>query len=614
MNELHYDFIVEQAEALQRLDVFLSRKLAGKISREKIKRAILTERVQVAGQGCASPKRQLLCGERVRLELVDEPAALAPDFRELRILYQDGDIAVLNKPAGLSAHPSPGEPEGTLANRLLAHFPQLAQMEGERPGIVHRLDKDTTGLMVIALNEPARLKLVEDFAERNLHKEYLALVYGVPRPAEGSIELPIGRHPTNKVKMAVLAKGGREAKSDYRTLYADAAGRFSLLAVTIHSGRTHQIRVHLTHLGHPIIGDAVYTDARAVRKAFGVKELSAGQTEILSSLPAHQLLHAWRLELEHPARLNGQAVEALQNGQPRARVASALLHGGQQSVTRHAAQTYDGQSARNTAADPRLRFCCAPPEEFFSAARALSASVQRVALTGNPGCGKSSVLRLLAREGVPTWSADEAVARLYQPDADGWRMLKARFGSRFIPESGNGAAVDKKALFSAMYNDDQLRREVEAIIHPMVYADMEGFFEALERAAPNTPLAVAEVPLYFEALAARKPQKNTGKNAALPAVAPLVAGVHCPLAERGERLCNIRGWSRDMVEKMESWQWPEAKKMAAADFIVENTGDMAALERETRKLLGQISALRLQRLDAVEETLRRLAACPGEHG
>jgi 23S rRNA pseudouridine1911/1915/1917 synthase len=184
------------------------------------------------------------------------PLAISPEDIPLRVIYEDHDLVVIDKPAGLVVHPAPGHPGGTLVNALLAHCPDLAGIGGvERPGIVHRLDKDTSGLMVVAKNEQAHQSLTRQIKERMVTKRYLALVHGELRPPQGTIDAPIGRDPRNRKRMAVVS-GGRTASTTYLTL--QRLGSYSLLDVQIHTGRTHQIRVHLAHVGHPVAGDAVY--------------------------------------------------------------------------------------------------------------------------------------------------------------------------------------------------------------------------------------------------------------------------------------------------------------------------------------------------------------------
>jgi 23S rRNA pseudouridine1911/1915/1917 synthase len=266
-----------------RLDRFLSEELKELgISREKIKQAILAGRVTVNGVPVLSPKRPVCSGDKVEADIAPPPSALQAEAGDLCVLHRDETLVVLDKPAGLTVHPCPSCPTGTLAHRLLAHFPELAAQEGLRPGIVHRLDKDTSGLLLAALTEKARLALSRAFAAREIRKEYLALAGGVPVRHTGEIHLPLGRDPQRRTKMAVLdiSRGGREARSAYRVLHADPAGRFCLLAVRIFTGRTHQIRVHLAASGHPIIGDALYGGASPAAK--------------------RQLLHAWKLDFSHP--------------------------------------------------------------------------------------------------------------------------------------------------------------------------------------------------------------------------------------------------------------------------------------------------------------------------
>jgi 23S rRNA pseudouridine1911/1915/1917 synthase len=570
----------------QRLDAFLGGELAGRLSREKVKKAILLGRVSLNGAVCRLPRRKVRAGDRLELdlgggfalELAGSDAPPAPERKELNILYQDADLAVLNKPAGLTVHPCPSCPSGTLVNRLLAHFPELALTRPHspahefgqpvsRPGIVHRLDKDTTGLMLVALHEEARLALAGAFAGREVYKEYLALAHGVPAAAAGRIDAPLGRHPKQKTKMAVLEKGGREALSDYRALYADPAGKFSLLAVRIHTGRTHQVRVHLHRLGHPIIGDSTYFDvgaARALLPACATQEEARGFMRGLAQRP---LLHAWKISFRHPG--SGAA----------------------------------------------MSFTCPPPPDFYRAARLLSRATRRLALTGNVGCGKSSVLELLRKKGIPAWSADQAVAESYQAGGDGWRVLHAAFCGRFTPDPERG--VDKKALFQAMYDDAAMRREVERMVHPIVHQSREDFFRAhdfwrragcdgkLEEPAEaefsDMPdMVVAEIPLFFESA---RPAAHSGG----PASPLLVLGVHCPFSVRAGRLRQYRGWTDDIIAKMESWQWEENRKMRACDLVLDNSGPLEKLEPGLDAVLAEVAGLERRRLDAIETELRALA-------
>ncbi len=535
-----------------RLDVFLSAALEGELSREKIKQAVLRGQVSFNGRPCLAPKRRLAAGDKVLARLESAPPELQPEDGELRFIYRDPFLAALDKPAGLTVHPCPSCPTGTLAQRLIRHCPELAATpagEGLRPGIVHRLDKDSSGLLLVALEEPVRLKLSSMFSRREIYKEYLALVRGTPQPAAGMIAEPIGRHPSVKTKMAVL-KSGRPAQSDYRTLYADPLGRFALLAVRIHTGRTHQIRVHLTHLGHPILGDSVYGPKNQASDGHPAKvpHCAASDnvypsspssiwpgpgTATLAAPPARQMLHAWKLKLKHPA-----------SGVP-------------------------------------LDFCLSPPEDFAASALFYTRNPRRVVITGVPGCGKSAVLKALDSLGLPTWSADAAVARLYQPGADGCVLLRGRFGERFVPD--RSGPVDKAALFKAMCTEPALRKELEALIHPLVFHDMQSFWQA--HTDPDQPL-FAEVPLYLEGGRDKK-QPGPGSEA------PLLVGVFCPERTRLERLTKLRGWPESTVALMDSWQWSQKEKMRACHLVLDNSGDLAALQALVSGLPALLADLRL---------------------
>ncbi|MGN1038164.1 MAG: dephospho-CoA kinase, partial [Mailhella sp.] len=264
-----------------RLDAFLGS--AAELSRSKIKKLVEQGHCLVDGSLCTDADLRVRNGQVIELGMPLPSELPQAEEGPVDVVYADEDIAVVNKPAGLTMHPCPSCPSGTLVHRLLARFPQLALQGGLRPGIVHRLDKDTSGLVIIALSERARLKLIEDFSARRVHKTYLAVTRGIP-PAEGRCSLPLGRHPSIKTRMAVVPeeKGGRSALTSWHTLYASPSGKFALLAVQIFTGRTHQIRVHLSQAGFPLWGDAVY----------GPQERAC---------PAkRQLLHAWQLEFSHP--------------------------------------------------------------------------------------------------------------------------------------------------------------------------------------------------------------------------------------------------------------------------------------------------------------------------
>ena len=225
-------------------------------------------------------------GDTVNITVPPEPSVqLLPENIPLRIIYEDDDLLVIEKPAGLTVHPAPGHLDHTLVNALLHLYPHLADKgDSIRPGIVHRLDKDTSGLMLTVRNEAARANLMAQFKNRIVHKTYQALVKGRLSPESGVIEAPLGRDPRNRKRMAVLTEG-REARSEYRVM--EYIGDCTLLEVVPQTGRTHQIRVHLSAIGYPVMGDAVY----------GVK----------SPHLSRQFLHACRLGFKLPA--TGKYVE-----------------------------------------------------------------------------------------------------------------------------------------------------------------------------------------------------------------------------------------------------------------------------------------------------------------
>mgnify|MGYP001052310035 CR=1 FL=1 len=267
-----------------RLDAYLAAAHPA-LSRSRWKQLIESGRVALNGAPALKPNTPLAPGDSLVCTLPDpEPAGLVPADIPLSILYEDPDLIVLDKPAGLVVHPAPGHPGDTLVNALLHHCTDLQGIGGElRPGIVHRLDKDTSGVLVVAKNEQAVANLVAQFSAHTVEKEYLALVWGALRKPSGEISGPIGRHPVHRQKMAVTEKG-RPALTRYDTL---AAGPLAtLLRIRIETGRTHQIRVHMAHLGHPVVGDATYGRARH------------GLPENLS-IP-RQMLHAHVLRISHP--------------------------------------------------------------------------------------------------------------------------------------------------------------------------------------------------------------------------------------------------------------------------------------------------------------------------
>ncbi len=285
------------AEAGGRLDRFLADRIPT-LSRSRIQALMEAGAVRRDGLPAADPAEPVRHGACYTLILPPlRPARPAAQVIPLAVLYEDDDLIVLDKPAGLVVHPAPGNPDGTLVNALIAHCGAALAVGGEqRPGIVHRLDKDTSGVMVAAKTERAMAGLTAQFASRSADRAYLALVWGCPAPAAGAITGAIGRDPRDRKRMALRAHGGgREALTRYRTLRPWAGGAVSLLECRLGTGRTHQIRVHLASRGHPLVGDPVYLR----RVPAPARLLAEGLRRRLLDFP-RQALHAARLGFAHP--------------------------------------------------------------------------------------------------------------------------------------------------------------------------------------------------------------------------------------------------------------------------------------------------------------------------
>jgi 23S rRNA pseudouridine1911/1915/1917 synthase len=287
--------VLAPADASGRADRFLAGAI-GSLSRSRVKALIEDGRATRDSAPVADPAEPVRPGAVYRVaEPAPADATPAPQAIPLTILHEDRDLIVLDKPAGLVVHPAPGNPDGTLVNAVLAHAgDDLAGIGGERrPGIVHRLDKDTSGVMVVAKTALAHQALSAAFAARDLDRRYLALVWGVPAPLAGQVEAPIGRHPTDRKRMAVTQRG-KPALTYFETLRAFGTGA-ALLSCRLATGRTHQIRVHLAHLGHPIVGDPVYL--RRIPAA--AKSMPDAAKPALLAFP-RQALHAETLGFRHP--------------------------------------------------------------------------------------------------------------------------------------------------------------------------------------------------------------------------------------------------------------------------------------------------------------------------
>ncbi|MGB6219424.1 RluA family pseudouridine synthase [Haloferula sp.] len=284
-----------ESDAGTRLDAWLASRLSD-LSRSRIQELIREQHIRKNDQ-VAKPRDSVSLGDRIQIEIPEPiPAQAQAEDIPLKVLYEDDALIVIDKAEGMVVHPAAGNADGTLVNALLHHCKgQLSGIGGvERPGIVHRLDKDTSGCLIVAKTDATHRSLVEQFADRTTDKRYLAVVQGCPIESQGTVFTNIGRHPVNRLKMAVVNPGtGKPAITDYEVLVHDPTTKTSLILCHLKTGRTHQIRVHMLHLGCPLIGDPIY--AKPARQ---------------SAATGRMMLHAWRLSITHPETGNRLSCEA----------------------------------------------------------------------------------------------------------------------------------------------------------------------------------------------------------------------------------------------------------------------------------------------------------------
>lgn len=300
MKTLRFE-IAEDAQPA-RIDKALGDLSGEELSRTRVKALIEDGHVRLNGAVCDAPSKKIKPGDVLEVD-VPPPVAAEPEAEDiaLDIVYEDSDLLVINKPAGMVVHPGAGNYSGTLVNALLhRNADDLSGIGGVlRPGIVHRLDKETSGLMVAAKNDIAHRGLAEQLESRTLKRVYKALVLGVPFPHKGSVDLPLGRHPASRIKMAIRRKGGKDAKTHYN-VEKKFGTEFALVECKLETGRTHQIRVHMESLKHPLIGDPIYgPQASALKAALKRGGWGPETAKIVQDFP-RQALHAYSISFLHP--------------------------------------------------------------------------------------------------------------------------------------------------------------------------------------------------------------------------------------------------------------------------------------------------------------------------
>ncbi len=430
-------YTVSLEEQGKRLDKFLLEKLKPRgISRQHIINCIKEYGCKVNDRVCKKPSFIVRYEDKIELTIDLPRTELSPVKGNIDIVWRDDHLIIINKPSGISVHPaSLKDKDTTLVNLIISKFPEIKDLDVIRPGIVHRLDKDTSGLMVIALNAKSQKLLVRKLANREISKKYLAIVSGIPELLCGEINKPIMRSKRDRKKMEVMV-GGKESRTYYEVVHVFEDKRVSLVKVNLLTGRTHQIRVHFSSIGCSVLGDDVYGKAEFNR--------FKRQYPMVSRLISRQLLHSWKLSFSHPL------------------------------------------------SKEELFFVQPVPKDFLRAILGLFKRVQRVGITGNLGCGKSMLVDFLKMFGAKVWSADEEVKKLYKPKNPGWEAIVHFWGDKFFDARGN--EIDKRKLFEHMLKDSGFRKELEKLIHPMIENSLVKFFDSNR----EERVAVAEVPLLIE--------------------------------------------------------------------------------------------------------------------
>jgi len=553
-----FEFTVQMENHGQRLDVFLSAAMPD-MSREKIKKLIKADCCKIDTQIVNIAKKQLIQGQHIIFTTnIKNENYLLPEQGPIDILWQDEDIVLINKPFGITVHPCPSCTNNTLIQRVITHFPILQQQDSLRPGIVHRLDKDTSGLMIIALNERVRIDLMQSFAEHTVRKEYLALVHGIPEK-EGIITEPIGRHPKLKVKMAIVPenKGGKAAKSKYTVLYSNYEKNFSLLAIQIFSGRTHQIRVHMAHLGHPILGDSLYC------KKKGIDE------------PARQMLHAWKIAFTHPSTseyldfccpppedfsntlstLTKQMQHIVITGSPGCGKSSFTSYLAEQKIP-----TWSADSIIHNAYLPN-----APAWKYLQHCYG-----DRFIQDESSPVNRPKLRLEMQRDPVLKYEIEQFTHKFAKQHLDEfWLECQQRNCALAVAEIPLYLEVNWQHSYGSNVAKPYTKN--------VKIADLQDLVKNLPSNIQTTAKNYND---FF----------NTGIGYS-PAN-PTLVGISCPQNIRHQRIGPKRNWTLETLQEIESWQWAEQKKMQACHYIIDNSKDIPNLHLAGDNLLNLLAKLR----------------------
>lgn len=510
-------------------------------------------------------------GEDLSLVLPEpEPLELIPQAMDLWVLYEDAHLIVVNKAPGLVVHPAPGHYEGTLVHGLLHHCGDLAGVGGKlRPGIVHRLDRDTSGALVAAKHDQSHRGLVAAFAAGRVRKEYLALVWGYPADT-GRVQTGIGRHPEDRKRMSSLGSHTKSARSWWRVVHRFPVAGVTLLRVRIATGRTHQIRVHLSEAGFPVLGDGLYGGRRARRPLPG----AAGQALKAAN---RQMLHAVSLAFDHP--VGGQALEitAPLPADFRALLSAllALEESGGKAAELSASGVYQRPSTSGRGDEaPRAGKGGAAGANFLGD-RALAARrpLLKIGLTGGIATGKSTVAKMFVELGAHLVDTDLLARQAVEPGSRALAEIAAAFGPGVLEPDGG---LDRRALRDLVFADHQARARLNAIVHPRVAELVAVEIRRLESLDPGG-VALIDVPLLYET-------NWQGRYAA-------VVLVYAPAQQQVERLM-----ARDRVDRQAaltalSAQMDIEEKRAKAQFVVDNSDGLAETQTQVKAVWSQLCAL-----------------------